>query len=197
LLHQLAAAGQCVLDLEALACHRGSVIGGIGMPPQPLHQEFAQCIADFVAVADPSQPIWVEDEGAYLGSVGLPVWLQLLIARSPAIVLQAPMDIRLTRLAQLYECEDRVAIANAVRSLAKRVGRQRAREAADLIASGNMRNAIASLLPFYDEAYEHRNTVKRRPVITTLSGDPPPTAQAIVASQRWHTECHGAAKGSI
>src|SRR3954470_5151477 len=40
LLAALAAAGEPVLDLEAMARHRGSAFGGIGRAPQPSHAEF-------------------------------------------------------------------------------------------------------------------------------------------------------------
>jgi tRNA 2-selenouridine synthase len=191
LLGELAAAGECVLDLERLACHRGSAIGGIGMPPQPSHHEFQQRLVAFMASADHARPIWIEDEGPYLGSVGLPLWLQDACARAALITLETPVEVRIAQLVRLYECEDRHAVAAAVRSLGRRVGIRRAAEAADLIVSGEWPSAVEMLLPFYDTAYEHRNASKRRPVIATFSSATPPPAQAVIALQRAHAEDRG------
>jgi len=184
LLRELAAAGECILDLEGLAHHRGSAIGGIGMPPQPSHREFQQHIGECISSAHPDGPIWIEDEGAYLGSVGVPLWLQEACARAPAIFLEAPPEVRIARLARLYEGEDRHVVATAVRTLGRRVGEHRAAEAAHLVLSGEWRNAIEMLLPFYDGAYEHRNASKSRLAVATFAGVTPPPAQVVIASQR-------------
>src|SRR3546814_11513836 len=40
ILQELAARGAQVVDLEALACHRGSLFGGLAGPPQPSQQMF-------------------------------------------------------------------------------------------------------------------------------------------------------------
>ncbi len=184
LLGELAAAGECVLDLERLACHRGSAIGGIGMLPQPSDREFRQRLVDFVASANPQRPIWIEDEGPYLGSVGVPLWLQEAAAVAPVVTLDAPVEVRVARLVRLYEGEDPAAVAAAVRSLARRIGTHLAAKAADLILAGAWTDAVATLLPFYDAAYVHRTATKQRPAIATFSGPVLPPVHEIVASQR-------------
>ena len=40
LLHHLSGSGEQILDLEALAHHKGSVLGNLGQPPQPTQQQF-------------------------------------------------------------------------------------------------------------------------------------------------------------
>jgi tRNA 2-selenouridine synthase len=43
LLHMLGRAGEQILDLEKLACHKGSVFGGLGQPGQPANEQFEIC----------------------------------------------------------------------------------------------------------------------------------------------------------
>jgi tRNA 2-selenouridine synthase len=184
LLRELASAGEAVLDLEALASHRGSVIGGIGLPPQPSHRIFQQRIADVAAGASPERPIWIEDEGPYLGSVGLPVWLQRACARAPVISLEASVAVRIARLAGMFAYTHRAAVAAAIRSLAPRVGQHRAAAAATRIEAGAWSDAVEMLLPYYDEAYAHRQGSMRRPTIARFAGAVPPSAPAVIAVQR-------------
>lgn len=40
ILHRLRDAGQAVVDLEGLACHRGSAFGAIGQEPQPTNEMY-------------------------------------------------------------------------------------------------------------------------------------------------------------
>jgi tRNA 2-selenouridine synthase len=184
LLRELASAGESVIDLEALASHRGSAIGGIGLPPQPSHRVFQQRIADVVARAGRHRRIWIEDEGPYLGSVGVPMWLQRACARAPVIALEAPAAARIARLVHMFEDADRDAAAAAVRSLGRRAGHHRAAAAAARIEAGAWSDAVEMLLPYYDAAYAHRQGSMRRPTIARFAGAVPPSAPAVIAAQR-------------
>jgi len=44
-LSQLRKMGESVIDLEALACHKGSAFGNINMPPQPSQEQFENLLA--------------------------------------------------------------------------------------------------------------------------------------------------------
>ncbi|GAA4337936.1 hypothetical protein GCM10023184_34030 [Flaviaesturariibacter amylovorans] len=45
LLHELKTLGETVIDLEGLACHKGSAFGNIDMPPQPTQEQFENLLA--------------------------------------------------------------------------------------------------------------------------------------------------------
>jgi tRNA 2-selenouridine synthase len=67
LLQALAAAGAQVLDLEALACHRGSVLGGLPGRPQPAQKRFDTEVWSALRGFDPGRPVFVESESARIG----------------------------------------------------------------------------------------------------------------------------------
>jgi tRNA 2-selenouridine synthase len=72
LLHALAAEGAQVLDLEALARHRGSVLGGLPDAPQPSQKGFDSLLWQQFRSLDPSRPVWVESESRKIGQLRVP-----------------------------------------------------------------------------------------------------------------------------
>lgn len=78
LLQALARQGAQVLDLEGLACHRGSVLGGLPDTPQPEQKRFDTLVWQALRGFDPARPVWVESESQKVGRLRVP---EALIAR--------------------------------------------------------------------------------------------------------------------
>jgi tRNA 2-selenouridine synthase len=78
LLSALAAQGAQVLDLEALACHRGSVLGGLPDTPQPSQKAFDTQLWHALSRLDARRPVFIESESKKVGSLQLP---DALVAR--------------------------------------------------------------------------------------------------------------------
>ena len=91
LLHALADAGAQVLDLEALACHRGSILGGLPGHPQPAQKHFDSRLWQALRGLDASRPVFVESESKKIGRLQVP---DALIAHmhSHGRVLRVEMD---------------------------------------------------------------------------------------------------------
>jgi tRNA 2-selenouridine synthase len=75
LLYALREAGAQILDLEALASHRGSIIGAIPGHPQPSQKLFDSLLLEEISRLDVSQQIWIENESKQIGRVQLPTAL--------------------------------------------------------------------------------------------------------------------------
>jgi tRNA 2-selenouridine synthase len=75
LLQSLARAGAQVLDLEALAHHRSSVLGAIPGLPQPSQKAFDTHVWDVLRRMDPARPVVVESESRKVGNVAVPAAL--------------------------------------------------------------------------------------------------------------------------
>jgi tRNA 2-selenouridine synthase len=102
LLPLLAARGAQVLDLEALANHRGSVLGLVPGSPQPSQKQFDTRVWDALRHFDPARPVWIESESKKVGDLHVP---QVLIERmraSPCIRLELPLEARVALLLQDY-----------------------------------------------------------------------------------------------
>jgi tRNA 2-selenouridine synthase len=78
LLQALIEQGAQVLDLEALACHRGSVLGGLEHDPQPTQKAFDTAVWHTLRGFDPSRPVFIESESRKIGALAVP---EALLAR--------------------------------------------------------------------------------------------------------------------
>src|SRR5437764_1040605 len=94
----LAGAGAQVLDLERLAAHRGSVLGGMPGEAQPSQQWFeSQLLADLESF-DRARTVFVEGESKKIGELQVPEALMARMRASPCVVLEPPLDARVTLL---------------------------------------------------------------------------------------------------
>jgi tRNA 2-selenouridine synthase len=159
--------GEQVIDLEGLACHRGSSFGMLGQPPQPSTEQFHNEIACLLRSFDFSRPIWIEDESRLIGSCHLPDTLYRKILSSTLFLLERTIDERLDNLMNDYGSAPKEQLIEATKRIAKRLGKQKADDVVLLIQGGNRREAARLILTYYDQAYQHGLTMhqqqQRRP----------------------------------
>lgn len=103
LLAALQAQGAQVLDLEALAHHRGSVLGRIPGTPQPTQKQFDTRVWDAMRRFDPAQPVWVESESRKIGDLRVPERLIEAMRAAPCVHLELPEDARVALLMADYD----------------------------------------------------------------------------------------------
>jgi tRNA 2-selenouridine synthase len=102
LLRLLADEGAQVLDLEALAVHKGSVLGQVPGAAQPTQKAFETRLWQAVEALDTTRPVFVEAESRRIGRVQLPTPLLERMRHSPCVELLAPVPARLAYLLQDY-----------------------------------------------------------------------------------------------
>ena len=102
LLTTLQQAGAQVLDLEALARHRGSVLGDMPNAPQPAQKGFDSQLLSRFESFDPAQPVYVESESKKIGTIRVPDSLIQTMWNSPCIRLESPMALRVALLREVY-----------------------------------------------------------------------------------------------
>jgi tRNA 2-selenouridine synthase len=101
LLHHLAESGAQVLDLEGLARHRGSVLGG--MPGgQPEQKMFESQLAMALVRLDPERVTWVEAESSKIGARLVPPTLWAAMVAASRLRVEAPLEERAAYLARAY-----------------------------------------------------------------------------------------------
>jgi tRNA 2-selenouridine synthase len=152
-LRTLAARGHHVLDLEALAGHRGSTFGRVGLPAQPSAHLFESRIA--AVLAHPFGPCtYTEFEGRSLGRLAVPPALASALSAADYVLLRDTLERRVARIVATYRKEPRVELIAAVARLRARLGASAERAQAALL-QGDVAGAVASLLWYYDRAYAH------------------------------------------
>jgi tRNA 2-selenouridine synthase len=102
LLQALAGIGAQVLDLEALAAHRGSLLGALPDQEQPSQKMFETRLIQALRQLDPAQPVFIEAESSRIGRVTLPKSLLEAFHQGRCIALQASLDERVAFLLDDY-----------------------------------------------------------------------------------------------
>ena len=103
LLQVLRAQGAQVLDLEALANHRGSVLGLVPGSPQPSQKEFDSRVWDALRHFDAARPVFVESESKKVGDLRVPPVLIERMRASSCIRLDLALPARVALLIEDYD----------------------------------------------------------------------------------------------
>ncbi len=155
LLHRLARRGVQVIDLEGLARHRGSLLGG--MPGgQPSQKAFESALAAALNGMDPSRPVLVEAESSKVGERLVPPSLWSAMKEAPWIDVSAPMAARAAYLAEAYDdiLSDSDALRHKLRHLVAFRGAAVVENWFKLIDQGDRLALTAALAgDHYDPAY--------------------------------------------
>jgi len=155
ILKVLAERGEQVVDLEALAHHRGSAFGSLGQESQPSTEHFANILFDAWKDFDYDRTIWLEDESRNIGSVFLPEQFWRNMQESAEIALVSEPQVRLPRLVREYSVFPPEQLRESVRKISRRLGGDRTREALEAIDIGDFEKAASITLEYYDKAYFH------------------------------------------
>jgi tRNA 2-selenouridine synthase len=155
ILRVMKAMGLQVIDLEGIACHKGSAFGSLGQSPQPSSEHFANMLFTELEKTDDKKVIWLEDESKNIGTVFMPDQLYFNMQDSPVIALIMDVSTRLPRLLREYSEYPREELLAAVRKISKRLGGDNTNESLESIESGNFRKAIEITLNYYDKAYRY------------------------------------------
>jgi tRNA 2-selenouridine synthase len=102
LLHALASEGAQVLDLEALAAHRGSLLGALPDQPQPSQKSFESAVWFALSRFDPKRPVFVESESKKIGALRVPDALITAMRASACLQLEVPLAARVQLLTEDY-----------------------------------------------------------------------------------------------
>ncbi|MCR4467997.1 MULTISPECIES: tRNA 2-selenouridine(34) synthase MnmH [unclassified Burkholderia] len=102
LLNALRDEGAQTLDLEALARHRGSLLGALPGKPQPSQKGFDSGLVETLGRFDPEWPVFVESESRRIGLVHLPIALIDAFHAGPWVQVEAAHDERIAFLLDDY-----------------------------------------------------------------------------------------------
>jgi len=94
ILEALAEQGAQVLHLEALAAHKGSVLGNLPDQAQPSQKAFETRLHSALTVLAPERPVFVEAESRRIGAVQVPDALIAAIRSAPCVRIDATIAAR-------------------------------------------------------------------------------------------------------
>lgn len=102
LLQALSAQGAQVLDLEALAQHRGSLLGRLPNQAQPSQKTFETRLWQALDTFSAERPVYIEAESRKVGALSLPSVLFERMRSSVCVAIQVPQPARVKFLMQDY-----------------------------------------------------------------------------------------------
>jgi len=153
MLHHLMEVGEQVIDLEALAQHKGSSYGGLGEAPQPTSEHFENLIWAQLQRIDPQHPLWVEDESLMVGRARIPDDFFAQLRSSTLYFAEMPIEERADRLVVDYGHYPKEQLAEATMRIEKRLGPQHCKAALQALEAGDLRTVALITLRYYDKAY--------------------------------------------
>ena len=156
LLQALQAEGAQVLDLEALASHRSSVLGTIPGSPQPSQKAFDRLIWTALATFDGARPVYVESESKKVGNVAIPEGMVSAMRASPCLQIKLPEDERVALLLEDYDffVRDIEFFCERLEALTQARGKETVADWQARSRSGDVASVVRELLvKHYDPVY--------------------------------------------
>ncbi len=152
--------GEQIVDLEAMAHHKGSAFGALGEAPQPTVEQFENDLYFALRRIPAGERLWLEDESRSIGRTYIPqpFWERMMAA--PLIYVDMPLELRVENLVEDYGRFPREALAASFERITKRLGGQHVKAALEALERDDLATAAEIALRYYDKAYDM--TVSRR-----------------------------------
>ncbi|MDP3494050.1 MAG: tRNA 2-selenouridine(34) synthase MnmH [Hyphomonadaceae bacterium] len=171
ILNRVKAMGGQVIDLEAIARHRGSLFGAIVGTPQPSQKWFESCLADQLERMDPKRPVLLEAESSKIGQRTLPPSMWKAMEAAPRIQLSAPLDVRSAYLVNSYPdvIADRELLASVLSRLEVYPGRKQLANWRSLADVGKFQELVRQVVErHYDPSYARHSRYDQRPKLGVI-----------------------------
>ncbi len=152
--------GYAAVDLEGLACHRGSVFGNIGMGEQPGQKMFETALWKELEAVDDAGYLVVECESRRIGRVHLPNHLFKKMAGGRHVLVYDSLENRVNRLVGEYLAQDGELVLDRLRdglkALEKFIGVKKVNYLLDALERRDFRSVVEYLLlNYYDPLYRY------------------------------------------
>ncbi len=145
-----------VLDLEAYARHRGSLLGDVPGRPQPCQRAFESALVWPLRDFDPGKPTLVEGESRTIGACQVPddLWRQMVAGRH--LWLEVPRAARVAHILREYaELKDIAYLQPRLERLARYLSKKLIAELERDVRDRQWRSFVEKLLEHhYDPLYK-------------------------------------------
>ncbi len=157
ILQELKIFGEQVIDLEALACHKGSAFGGLGQPPHPSQEQFENLLAWNWIDVDSAKVLWLENESRTIGKRKIPDSIYMMMRKAKVVEITRDYETRKKRILNEYGNFSKELLSEKTKAIAKRLGGLRLKQSLEMLENNDMDGWVSIILEYYDKAYEHSN----------------------------------------
>lgn len=155
ILKELAQRGEQVIDLEALAHHKGSAFGWIGEKVQPTVEQFENNLFEVFRKIDPERRVWIENENRSIGTVFIPQGFWNQMKNAPLIHLEIPFEKRIEHLVKVYAQNSVEDLILSFKKIESKIGHENLKKTIDLLEKGDYETAAQIALKYYDKTYKY------------------------------------------
>jgi tRNA 2-selenouridine synthase len=187
ILSDLARRGVQTIDLEGLACHRGSLFGTMPGRPQPGQKLFESQLVAILNGLDPKRPVVVEAESSKIGNRVVPPMLWEAMRRAPRIEVTAPLPERARYLVEAYGdiADQPEALLAILERLPVHPSQKRLAVWHEMVGQGALTDLAQGLMAIhYDPAYGRERRKSQQATLASLALDRLDSAALEQASAR-------------
>ncbi|WFA09370.1 tRNA 2-selenouridine(34) synthase MnmH [Tissierella sp. Yu-01] len=170
--------GHDVLDIEACANHRGSLLGSVGLETPPHTQKMFEGLIYDTLKNRKSNLLFTEGESKRIGRVVMPDYMFDKIKKSKNIYINSPINIRVQNILKEYVHDTDEELIEALNLLRKRLGSKNIDNYIKMINDKKYNEVIEELMiKYYDPLYESKN---REYIATFNNLDAKETAEQMI-----------------
>jgi tRNA 2-selenouridine synthase len=176
-----------VVDLEGLALHRGSLLGGLNQPGERTQRDFDSLLWDELRHPQ-GDYLLLECEGGKIGRLFVPGTVADAIRTGSPVLVTAPVAARAERIVREYAPEgwdetDRERFLRSLGLIAERLPREKVASLERSFADGRFTDVVEGLLTsYYDPLYQRSCVDGRRFILEfETSSDPSSDARCFAA----------------
>jgi len=157
ILEEIEKMGPDILDLEACANHRGSLLGSVGLGEQNSQKQFESLLYESLKNRK-SNLVFVEGESKRIGKVIIPNYIYNAMNNGIHIKIEANMEYRVNNIMKDYVHETDDELISSLNLLRKYMGNRKIDNYIDLINENKYEEVIEELMvKYYDPRYENNN----------------------------------------
>lgn len=181
IIHALKKLGEAAIDLEAIAQHKGSAFGHLGMPQQCSAEMMENKLALELYYTLEQLPhtttklIYVESESQRIGNNNLPQAFYNQIKNAPYTFIEVPFENRLEHIVQQYGCFETKDLIAAILRIQKRLGGLATKQAINFLLEKDITRCFTILLQYYDKYYTKSSRDNRTNINTLAVTNETPT----------------------
>lgn len=150
------------IDLEGLACHKGSAFGAY-QRPQPTQETFENLLAyQLYSLTHKNQFIWLEDESRNIGKIIIPEHFFKQMQNASGLILEDSLEKRCQRILVQYRYTPEEKLKASVLKLQKRLGSEETKKVLLYLENNDKKNCCRLLLKYYDKKYDYTLEKKKK-----------------------------------
>lgn len=155
ILHEMEQQNEQIIDLEQLACHKGSAFGHLGEQTQPSNEQFENNLAFEILKLDLAKRTWVENESRTIGAVAIPLAFWVKMKNAPLLRIEVDDEIRMQNILNDYGDFTKEQLISSFQKIEKKLGGQNLKLAETSLNEGNIEAAVLIALKYYDKTYDY------------------------------------------